>query len=131
MKAEGAGGFRRLTGCILSNELHDNFPVHRFAVRDGALWESRVTVEGDRFVEALVPPPTALRDRLVRADVPLIEGLRGSPVPLQAQMAFQKVGLVVIGGLVVFSLVNDSLRLVERVRSHHDLQEQVPDTGSP
>jgi len=61
----------------------------------------------------------------------LIEGLRGSPVPLQAQLAFQKVGLVVIGGLVVFSLVNDSLRLVERVRSHHDLKEQVPDTGSP
>jgi regulator of sigma E protease len=61
----------------------------------------------------------------------LIEGLRGTPVSLKAQLAFQKVGLVVIGGLVVFSLVNDSLRLVERVRSHHDLQEQVPTAGSP
>jgi regulator of sigma E protease len=61
----------------------------------------------------------------------LIEGLRGSPVSLKAQMAFQKVGLVFIGFLVVFSIVNDSMRLVERVRSHRDLKQQVPATGSP
>jgi regulator of sigma E protease len=61
----------------------------------------------------------------------LIEGLRGSPVSLKAQLAFQKVGLVVIGSLVVFSLFNDSMRLVERWRSHHDLQEQAPAAESP
>jgi len=61
----------------------------------------------------------------------LIEGLRGSPVSLRSQLAFQKVGLVVIGSLVVFSLFNDSMRLVERWRSHHDLQEQAPAAESP
>lgn len=61
----------------------------------------------------------------------LIEGLRGRRVSERAQLAFQKVGLVVIGSLIVFSLVNDSLRLVERVRARHDLNQQVPASQSP
>jgi regulator of sigma E protease len=59
----------------------------------------------------------------------LVEGLRGSPVSLKAQVAFQKVGLVLLGSLIVFALVNDSLRLVERVRANHELNRQVPETG--
>ena len=59
----------------------------------------------------------------------LVEGLRGSPVSMKAQVAFQKVGLVLLGSLIVFALVNDSLRLVERVRANHELNRQAPETG--
>jgi regulator of sigma E protease len=61
----------------------------------------------------------------------IIEGLRGSPVPVRRQLAFQKLGLVILGSLVVFALVNDSLRLVERARAKHKLEKQEPATGSP
>jgi len=61
----------------------------------------------------------------------IIEGLRGSPVSIRRQLAFQKVGLVILGSLVVFALVNDSLRLVERARAKHKLENQEPGTGSP
>lgn len=60
----------------------------------------------------------------------IIEGLRGSPVSIRRQLAFQRVGLVVLGSLVVFALVNDSLRLVERARAKHKLENQEPG-GSP
>jgi regulator of sigma E protease len=61
----------------------------------------------------------------------IIEGLRGSPISIRRQLAFQKVGLVILGSLVVFALVNDSLRLVERARAKHKLEHQEPGTGSP
>ena len=35
LEAEGLGAFRNIVGCILCNELIDNFPVHRFAIEDG------------------------------------------------------------------------------------------------
>ncbi len=61
----------------------------------------------------------------------LVEGLSGRRVSERSQLAFQKVGLVVIGSLIIFSLVNDSLRLVERVRARHELNQQAPADRSP
>jgi SAM-dependent MidA family methyltransferase len=54
VKAEGLAAFRNVVGCILSNELIDNFPVHRFAVRDGRIEEIFVTVENGELAEVLV-----------------------------------------------------------------------------
>ncbi|HXK34254.1 MAG TPA: SAM-dependent methyltransferase [Dehalococcoidia bacterium] len=49
---------RQITGCVLSNELVDAFPVHR-VFRDGSgLHEVYVGVEDRRFVERLAPPST-------------------------------------------------------------------------
>ena len=39
VRAEGLRPFRKLVGCVLCNELIDNFPVHRFAVHDGNIKE--------------------------------------------------------------------------------------------
>ncbi len=61
----------------------------------------------------------------------LIEGLRGRKVSMRSQLVFQKVGLVILGSLVVFTLVNDSLRLAERLRAKHELERQEPTSGSP
>jgi SAM-dependent MidA family methyltransferase len=47
-----------ITGCILSNELLDSFPVHRVVVEAGVLREIYVNWNGERFVEELRPPST-------------------------------------------------------------------------
>jgi SAM-dependent MidA family methyltransferase len=49
-----------VSGCFLSNELIDSFPVHRLTVRDGRLHELYVDWQRERFVESLGPPSTPL-----------------------------------------------------------------------
>jgi len=46
------------TGCFLSNELIDAFPVHMVEVHNGELREVHVTVDGDGFGEIFLPPST-------------------------------------------------------------------------
>ena len=41
--------FRGVEGCVLSNELPDAFPVHRFSIRDGRALEVYVTLEDGRL----------------------------------------------------------------------------------
>ena len=70
--------FKPVVGCVLSNELLDSFPVHRFAVRDGAVREVYVALDGDRFVEEEGPPSTpAIEARLASLANPLPDGYRG------------------------------------------------------
>ncbi|MHB1457393.1 MAG: class I SAM-dependent methyltransferase [Armatimonadota bacterium] len=40
-----------ITGCFISNELPDAFPVHLVSTVDGALHEIYITLDGDEFVE--------------------------------------------------------------------------------
>ena len=64
-----------ITGCFLSNELLDSFPVHRVVARDGSLKEIYVTVEDGRLKEVLDSPSTAaLEERLQRLGMSLQEG---------------------------------------------------------
>ena len=52
VRTAGLGAFRNIAGCILCNELIDNFPVHRFTIEDGRVREIYVTTTaGDSFVE--------------------------------------------------------------------------------
>jgi SAM-dependent MidA family methyltransferase len=44
VKTEGMRAFRKVVGCILCNELIDNFPVHRFAIQGGRVKEVFVTL---------------------------------------------------------------------------------------
>ena len=46
VKTDGLRAFRKVVGCILSNELIDNFPVHRFAIQGGSVKEVFVTLAG-------------------------------------------------------------------------------------
>jgi SAM-dependent MidA family methyltransferase len=49
---------RSVSGCLLSNELVDSFPVHRVAVEGGKLLEVYVVWQESRFQEELRPPST-------------------------------------------------------------------------
>ena len=69
---------RGLVGCVLSNELVDSFPVHRFEVRGGRPKEVFLTLVDGRFVEQLDEPSTTrLRHRLEGLGPMLPEGYRG------------------------------------------------------
>lgn len=75
---DGLGAFRNIVGCILCNELIDNFPVHRFTIEDGRIREVFVTTSGESFVEVLGEPSSPrVEGRLAGLCRPLPEGYRG------------------------------------------------------
>lgn len=61
----------------------------------------------------------------------VIEGLRGSRLSLRSQLAMQKVGLVIIGGLLIFALFNDFKLVAERITSVYRLGRQETTTEHP
>ena len=64
-----------ITGCVLSNELLDAFPVHQVKVEQGVLREVYVTLEGPDLSEQLGAPSTsALAQRLGDLGITLEEG---------------------------------------------------------
>ncbi len=77
IKANGLP-FRDVVGCVLSNELFDAFPVHRFAIQDGRVKEVYVTLKEDEFTEILEDPSTPrLEQRLSCLGFDLPEGFMG------------------------------------------------------
>ena len=78
VQAEGVAPFCNIVGCILSNELIDNFPVHRFEIQDGKIREVFVTRSEGRFTEVLdVPSTPRLAHRLESLALSLADGDRG------------------------------------------------------
>ena len=78
VKAEGLRAFRNIVGCILCNELIDNFPVHRFAIHGGKIKEVFVTLAGGNLTEVLDEPSSPrLEKRLAGLGLSLPEGHRG------------------------------------------------------
>ena len=66
---------RGLTGCVLSNELLDSFPVHQVRWSRGKLREVYVSLEADELVEELGAPSTpGLAERLNGLGIQLEEG---------------------------------------------------------
>ena len=64
-----------ITGCVLSNELLDAFPVHQVKVEEGELKEIYVVLHGQELTEQLGPVSTpALAQRLRDLDITLEEG---------------------------------------------------------
>ncbi len=70
---------RGIVGCILSNELFDAFPVHRFRIADGQVEEMYVSVgTGGDFREEFGPPSTdRIAKRLSTLPRKLPDGFRG------------------------------------------------------
>ncbi len=68
-----------VVGCVLSNELLDAMPVHRFEVKDGRPFEVYVELDADgAFVERLVEPPSPdITDRVSSVQRQLPEGYCG------------------------------------------------------
>jgi SAM-dependent MidA family methyltransferase len=78
VKTAGLSAFRNVAGCILSNELIDNFPVHRFAIQDGGVKEIFVTLSGENLVEILDEPSSPLiEERIASLGLALPDGYRG------------------------------------------------------
>ena len=78
VKTEGLGAFRNVVGCILCNELIDNFPVHRFAIQGGRVKEVFVTSVEGNFTEVLDEPSSpGIEERLTSLGLSLTEGYRG------------------------------------------------------
>ena len=78
VKTDGIRAFRNVTGCILCNELIDNFPVHRFAIQGGRVKEVFVTLSGGDLTEVLDEPATpGIEKRLTSLGLSLPEGYRG------------------------------------------------------
>jgi SAM-dependent MidA family methyltransferase len=78
VKTEGLRAFRNVVGCILCNELIDNFPVHRFAIQGGRVKEVFVTSAGGNLAEVLDEPSSPrIEERLTSLGLSLTEGYRG------------------------------------------------------
>jgi SAM-dependent MidA family methyltransferase len=78
VQADGLRAFRHVVGCILSNELIDNFPVHRFAIQDGSLKEVFVTLADGTLTEVLAAPSSpGIEQRLADLGLSLAEAYRG------------------------------------------------------
>jgi SAM-dependent MidA family methyltransferase len=91
VKTDGLRAFRNVVGCILCNELIDNFPVHRFAIQGGSVKEVFVTLAGGTLTEVLDEPSSPrLAERLISLGVfpatAWAEGsqLHGPPFPATA-----------------------------------------------
>lgn len=69
---------RNVTGCFLSNELFDSFPVHLFEVRNGNLLEIFVTIQDGELATSLREPSTPLiSDRIQPYISNMADGYRG------------------------------------------------------
>jgi SAM-dependent MidA family methyltransferase len=78
VKTEGLRACHKVVGCILCNELIDNFPVHRFAIQGDSVKEVFVTLAGGHLTEVLDEPSSPrLAERLTSLGLSLPEGYRG------------------------------------------------------
>jgi len=95
---ESIGEVGGVTGCIFSNELLDNFSVHRVVMQD-ELKEVYVSYDGD-FVEELRPAPEVLKEYLVRLGVQLPTDYCAE-INLEATRWIQEVGEALKRGWVM------------------------------
>jgi SAM-dependent MidA family methyltransferase len=78
VQSDGLRAFRRAAGCILSNELIDNLPFHRFVIQGGCVRELFVTVADDQLTEVPDEPSTPrIEQSLADLGLSLPEGYRG------------------------------------------------------
>lgn len=87
-----------VTGCILSNELVDNFAVHQVVMED-ALMEVFVDYEND-FIEILKPASTSLTDYFAELGVYLSKGFR-TEINLEAAKWIQEIASTLKSGFVL------------------------------
>ena len=78
VKTDGLRAFRNVVGCVLCNELIDNFPFHRFAIQGGRVKEVYVTTAEGNLTEVLDEPSSpCIEERLAGLGLSLPEGYRG------------------------------------------------------
>ena len=87
-------------GCILSNELLDNFAVHQVVVIKDELHEVFVDHEYDRFIEILRPASEPLKNYMKELDLCFEEGFR-TEINIQATEWIVEVAQALSSGYVL------------------------------
>ena len=96
-----AAGRLSFSGCLLSNELIDSFPVHLVEMTADGLREVFVTASGGEFAELLDLPSTPeLEEHLARLGIVLCPGQRAE-INLEAQCWLADVALALGRGFVM------------------------------
>ena len=122
---------RGVVGCVLSNELIDAFPVHRFEIEDGGLVELFVDVDANgRFHSVPGEPSTpALAQRLDRLGLQLPNGTRGE-INLRIGEWARRVSETIERGFVVtVDYGHESKELYSPKRSRGTLQTYYKHTS--
>jgi SAM-dependent MidA family methyltransferase len=133
---EWRGSIREIgpvTGCIFSNELVDNFSVHRVLMED-ELMEIYVSYDRD-FIEILRPASEMLKDYLTRLGIKLPWGYRAE-INLEATRWIQDLGQALRRGWVMtidygysaaalYSKRTGTLACYHRHRVHHCPYENI------
>ena len=118
-------------GCVLSNELIDAFPVHRFEIRDGEIFELFVGMDTDgRFHSVLGEPSTPLlAERLDSLGMDLPERARGEVNLGIGPWARQVAEIIERGFVVTIDYGHESKELYSPKRSRGTLQTYYKHTS--
>ena len=122
---------RGAVGCVLSNELIDAFPVHRFEIENGTLVELFVDVDaGGRFRSVVGEPSTPLlAQRLDGLGLELPDGTRGE-INLRISEWARRVSEIIERGFVVtIDYGHKSKELYSPERSRGTLQTYYKHTS--
>ncbi len=93
------GELAPVSGCVLSNELLDNFAVHQVVMQD-ELMEVMVDFDGHRFIEKLVPASSPIKNYFTDQAIQLAPGYR-TEVNLQALEWMKSIGHALEKGFVL------------------------------
>ncbi|MYD52376.1 MAG: class I SAM-dependent methyltransferase [Dehalococcoidia bacterium] len=122
---------RGVIGCVLSNELIDAFPVHRFEIADGRLVELFVDVDPDGKFRSVTGEPStpALAQRLDRLGLELPNGTRGE-INLRISESATRVSEIIERGFVVtIDYGHEAKELYSPERSRGTLQTYYKHTS--
>ena len=122
---------RGVVGCVLSNELIDAFPVHRFEIRDGGLVELVVDVDADGRLHSVPGEPSTplLARRLDTLGVELPDGTRGEINLRIAQWARQVAEIIERGFVLTIDYGYEAKELYSPQRSRGTLQTYYKHTS--
>ncbi len=87
-----------ISGCVVSNEVVDNFAVHQVVMQD-ELMELFVDYDG-KFIERVQPASAALKDHLQRFNIQLPKGYR-TEINLEAESWIQEIATALRKGFVL------------------------------
>ena len=122
---------RGVVGCVLSNELIDAFPVHRFQIRDGKLVELFVDVDADGQFHSVPGEPSTpqLAQRLDGFDLQLPNGTRGEINLRIGEWAGRASEIIERGFVVTIDYGHESKELYSPQRSRGTLQTYYKHTS--
>jgi SAM-dependent MidA family methyltransferase len=108
---------RSRVGCVLSNELLDAFPVHRFVIENGRVRELYVHISDDRFYEVPGDPSSPqIEERLASVTRRLPDGFMGEVCLLVDEWAAQVASELQTGFVVTVDFGHDREALYSHER---------------